>query len=396
MSGWSRGDGPTVMQEPAKSQRDTTDSPRADAGADRPSAPPVANRQNQEIAEISLLELANVLLKRWKLVVGVPFIASLLAAVISLIVPAKFTATTSFVPETESAGVNLPGGLAGLAAQFGVAIPGGGANSPRFYADVLGSRTLRDEVLLASFPDPGSAAPGDSAPLLELLEIKGDSERERLEKGRDKIEKAVSVGVNNETNVVSLSVETPYPVLSADVANHFIALLNRFNLVSRQSNAQERRRFAEERMQQVESELREAEENLKRFLERNRQFRGSPELTFEYERLQRQVTIKQEVFTSLRRAYEEARIQEVNDTPVITVIDRAVPPQEKSSPKRRLNVVVAFFLGGVIGVVGAFGREFVERARERELDEYEEFTSRWAALKADLRSLLRRPKRHSS
>jgi len=92
----------------------------------------------------------------------------------------------------------------------------------------------------------------------------------------------------------------------------------------------------------------------------------------------------------VRRSYEEARIQEVNDTPVITVIDRAVPPQEKSSPKRKLNVILAFLLGGVLGVFGAFGREFVERARERDEEEYEEFTSRWAAIKAELRGLLRR------
>ncbi len=381
------------MQEPARSERDTADSPGADEGVERPSASRAANQQLEEIEEISLLELANVLLKRWKLVVGIPLIASVLAAIISLIVPPRFTATTSFVPETESASVNLPGGLAGIAAQFGVAIPGGGANSPQFYADVLGSRTLRDEVLLTRFPDPRGEASHDSAPLLKLLNIKGDGERERLENGRKELDEAVSVRVDNETNIVSLSVETRDRTLSADVANHFIALLNRFNLETRQSNAQERRRFAEERMRQAEGELREAEETLKRFLERNRQFRGSPELTFEYERLQRQVTIKQEVFTGLRRAYEEARIQEVNDTPVITVIDRAVPAQEKSSPRRKLNVILAFLLGGVVGVFGAFGREFLERAREREEVEYEEFASRWAALKAELRSLLLRRRR---
>ncbi len=345
--------------------------------------------------EISLLELANVLLKRWKLVVGIPLVASVLAAIVSFVLPSRFTATTSFVPETESAGVNLPGGLAGLAAQFGVAIPGGGASSPQFYADVLGSRTVRDEVLLAGFPDPGSEAPSDSAPLLELLNIKGDSEPERLENGRKKLDRSVSVWVDNETSIVSLSVETHDRSLSADVANHFISLLNRFNLETRQSNAQERRRFAEERMQAAERELLVAEENLKRFLERNRQFRGSPELTFEYERLQRQVTIKQEVFTSLRRSYEEARIEEVNDTPVITVIDQAVAPQERSSPKVMLNVILAFFVAGVIGVFAAFGREFVERAQDHDREEYEEFTSLWSALKADLRSLLRRPRRRN-
>jgi uncharacterized protein involved in exopolysaccharide biosynthesis len=346
-----------------------------------------------EIDEISLLELASVLLKRWKLVVGLPLLAVFVAAVISLILPTEFTATATFVPETESGGMSLPSGLGALAAQFGVAVPGGGANSPSFYADVLRSRTLRDEVLLARFPAPRAEAPGDSAALLDILEIDGNSRSERLEDGRKKLDEMMSVRVDNETNVVSLSIETRDPALSASVANQFIELLNRFNLETRQSNAQERRRFIEERMAEAEGELRDAEEELQRFYERNRRYEDSPELRFQHDRLQRQVTIKQEVFTTLRRSYEEARIQEVNDTPVITVIDQAVPPQERSSPKRKLNVILAFFLGGVLGVFGAFGREFVERARERDTEEFEEFSSHWAAIKAELRALISRGQR---
>ena len=346
-----------------------------------------------EVEEISLLELANVLLKRWKLVVGLPLLAAFVAALISLVMPARFTATATFVPESESSAMSLPSGLTGLAAQFGVAVPGGGANSPSFYADVLRSRTLKDEVLLARFPDPRGLAAGDSATLLDILAIDGDSQSERLESGRKQLDEMMSVRVDNETNVVSLAIETRDPALSADVANQFIELVNRFNLETRQSNAQECRRFIEERMAEAEGELRDAEAELQRFYERNRRYEDSPELRFQHDRLQRQVTIKQEVFTTLRRSYEEARIQEVNDTPVITVIDQAVPPQERSSPKRKLNVILAFFLGGVLGVFGAFGREFVERARERDREEFEQFSSHWAAIKAELRALISRGQR---
>ncbi|MGD2218082.1 MAG: Wzz/FepE/Etk N-terminal domain-containing protein [Gemmatimonadales bacterium] len=349
-----------------------------------------AVERDEEVEEISLLELANVLLKRWKLVAGLPLLAALLAAIVSLLIPPKYTATATFVPEEESQALNLPSGIAGLAAQFGVAVPGGGANSPAFYADVLESRTLSDAVLLARFADPRSDVAADSAPLLEILDIDGDSESERLENGREELDEAVSVRVDNETSIVGVAVETRYPVLSAAVANLYIALVSRFNLETRQSNAQERRRFVEDRMAEAEQELRDAEEALQSWLERNRQWSGSPELQFQHDRLERQVTIKQEVFTTLRRSYEEARIQEVNDTPVITVIDRAVPPDEKSSPKRKLNVILAFFLGGVLSVFGAFGREFAERARERDQEEYEEFTSHWSAIKSEVKSLVTR------
>lgn len=362
--------------------------PSTDASAQP--APGHGGAGDDELGEVSLLALANVLLKRWKLIVGLPLAAAFAAAVYSLVVTPKFTASTTFVPELDSEGAGLPGGLAGLAAQFGVGLAGGGADSPGFYADVLASRTLLDQMLTARFADPEGVERGDSATLLDLLRAKGDTERARLERGRRKLNNSIAVGVDEETYVVTLSVTTRDRFLSADVANQFIELLNRFNLETRQSNAQERRRFVEERLSLAEEELVTAEDALRLFLERNRLFRDSPELTFEYERLQRQVTIKQEVFTTLRRSYEDARIQEVNDTPVITVIDRAVPPHRKSSPKRRLNVILAFMLGGVLSIVWAFGQEFVERTRAQGEADFEEFASRWGAIKRELAGLLRR------
>ena len=90
----------------------------------------------EEADEINLLEFANVLLKRWKLVVGVPLTAALVAAVYSLLVPPNFTATATFFPEREASEVMRLGGLGGLASQFGIGVGGGG--SAQFYADVMG------------------------------------------------------------------------------------------------------------------------------------------------------------------------------------------------------------------------------------------------------------------
>ncbi len=338
--------------------------------------------------QLSLLELASILFTRWKLVAGLPLMAAFFAVVISLIMPAKYEATSTFVPEPESDDLNISAGLAGLAAQFGVAVPGAGAQSPQFYADLLRSRTIRDEVLLSRFGDPRTESNADSATLLDLLKVRGKNETDRLERGRDKLDQDVVISVDQETGIVALTVETRYRSLSADVSNLFIELVNHFNQMTRQSSAQERRQFIEDRMAEVGAELHGAEEDIRSFLERNRQFQGSPELSVQYERLQRQVMIKQEVFTTLRREYEEARIQEVDDTPVITVIDRAIPPEEQSSPDLKLNLALALILGGVFGVLGAFSREYADRARAAEDRDYAEFASRWAAMRADMRATL--------
>jgi uncharacterized protein involved in exopolysaccharide biosynthesis len=338
---------------------------------------------------MNFLELAEVLLKRWKLMAVLTGGTTLAVLVISLVTPPKYTATAAVVPEEESIRTNLPSGLLNLASQFGFDM-GGGSESPAFYAEVLQSETLRNQILQSPFPDPDGEADGDSALLLDILEIEGDTEDERLERGRRLLRGRTSIRVANETNIVSISVETHDASLSADVANMFINLLNRFNFDTRQSTAGQRRRFIEERMGTAEGELRDAETELRSFLERNRLYRDSPDLMFQYERLDRQVMMKQEVLTTLRRSYEEARIEEVNDTPVITVIDEALPPQRKSGPKRALNTIMAFFLGGMLGLIGAFGREVLERARKRDEEDFERLALRWVEVKRQLRSLLRR------
>jgi uncharacterized protein involved in exopolysaccharide biosynthesis len=56
----------------------------------------------------------------------------------------------------------------------------------------------------------------------------------------------------------------------------------------------------------------------------------------------------QELYTMLDRNYENARIEEINDTPVITVVERAVPPVYRS----RGDDILLIALVGMISVVG--------------------------------------------
>ena len=106
--------------------------------------------------------------------------------------------------------------------------------------------------------------------------------------------------------------------------------------------------------------------------------------------MRRQVEIRQEVYLTLRREYETARIEEVNDTPVITVVDPAVPPERKSKPKRILLASVALFLGAIVGVSWAFGAEYLERMRQRNASEYWEFRGLLGTLRQKMRNALRR------
>src|SRR3989449_10842302 len=117
------------------------------------------------------LDLVNALLRRWRLVAGLPLLAAILTAIVVLLLPPRYTATVTFVPEqrtpTRGAGAGGGaggGGLVGLAGQLGIPLGMDPTQSPRFYAEVLTSRELLARVLLTKFPDPRRPAAGDSSP----------------------------------------------------------------------------------------------------------------------------------------------------------------------------------------------------------------------------------------
>src|SRR2546426_4731647 len=98
------------------------------------------------------LEFVNALLKRWRLVAGLPLLAAILTAIVVLLLPPRYTATVTFVPEqrtpTRGAGAGGGaggGGLVGLAGQLGIPLGMDPTQSPRFYAEVLTSRERSEE-----------------------------------------------------------------------------------------------------------------------------------------------------------------------------------------------------------------------------------------------------------
>jgi uncharacterized protein involved in exopolysaccharide biosynthesis len=70
-----------------------------------------------------------------------------------------------------------------------------------------------------------------------------------------------------------------------------------------------------------------------------------PEVALQYIRLKRAVEVQTTVYTMLVSEYEKARIEEARDTPVVQVLDPAVPPNLRSRPKRKLLLLVGVLLG---------------------------------------------------
>jgi len=119
------------------------------------------------------------------------------------------------------------------------------------------------------------------------------------------------------------------PVAAEGLAGLLIRSIKQFNVTTRQLQARELRIFLEKRVSDASQSLHDAEDGLRTFYERNRRLGDSPQLIFEESRMKRQIELRQELFTVLSKELESAKIDEVNDTPTITVVD---PPFASSRP----------------------------------------------------------------
>jgi uncharacterized protein involved in exopolysaccharide biosynthesis len=88
---------------------------------------------------------------------------------------------------------------------------------------------------------------------------------------------------------------------------------------------------------------------------------GMQEAGVEYIRKLRDVKYFETIFDLLARQYEVAKVDEARQGATVQVVDRAIVPDRRSSPKRTLIVLGAAALGLFLGVVWAFAREGLTR-----------------------------------
>ncbi len=314
------------------------------------------------MGERSLVDFLIVLLRRRHWVVIPAVLAGFLTIVVVLFLPRTFTSHASFMPQDTERTMSS---LSGLAAQLGVTVPtGGGGQSPQFYAELVTTPTILRAVVTERYRMSGEAA-DDGVTLLDLFGVGGGGETPAMleDEAIRELQERVSVRTSRLTDVVYLSVTVRDPGVAQGIARKIIEQVNRFNLERRQSQAVAERSFVEERRRAARTELRAAEDRLEAFLRKNRQFASSPQLLFTHDRLQREVATQQQVYTSLAQGYEQARIEEVRNTPVITVVQDPILPTRADRKRMVLKGMVAAVLGGLLGLFLLLGGEAVDGGR---------------------------------
>jgi len=360
--------------------------------------------------EVSLLDILLVLARHKTLIVRTVLVFTLLGVTYALLAPEEYTSSAKVVREAQSESGGLPSGIPGGAlSSFGISL--GGATSgltPAAFPDVLQSREVRLAVVRDTFrfPDteperpmtyvdyvnrpPGpletvldytlllpwtlkdalgntissSPAPAGTADAGGAM-IPSEEEDEALKS----ISNEISASVDEETGLMTISVTAGGPQLASSFAESF---LNHFTTRVREirtEKVQERLQFVEGRFEEAEQELEKAEDRLAQFLERN-QNPTTATLQFRRDRLQRQVSFKEQLYGELQSQLTQTRLDLQRRQPVVTVVERPVPPMNRSAPKRTLIFFMSLLLGVGFGVLSSFALSLFRRD-EIDLDEDE-------------------------
>ena len=303
---------------------------------------------------MTLLTLGTVILQSRRRIVVLAIVLGVFGLLTGLFSPRQYTSTATILPQASDG--SQSGSLIAAASQFGLRVPTGGSGGSVWgtavYVELLNSRSLLEPIVRDSLVVSEDA--GRKKALLDVLDANGPTASLRVNDGVGKLLHAMSVTELRSLGGVKIKVTTQWPSVSQAVARRLIDALNRFNLQTRRSQASAERRFVEARALEAEISLRDAEEKLAASMERNRIVTGSPQLSLERDRLQRNVILRQQVYTSLLQSRDEARIREVRDTPVITVLEEPGLPAV-SEPRRSIQRgVIGAFAGALLGALIAF------------------------------------------
>jgi tyrosine-protein kinase Etk/Wzc len=355
--------------------------------------------ETEEPAEIDGLDLALVLLRRKKQILLVTAAVVALAAVAAFVIPSMYTGTTVILPpqQSQSAASSIFGQIGAIAALSGQ--DWGLKNPADLFVQMLQSRTIADHLIdrfdlrevyrvktyqaarkqlagrskidagdeslitiSVSDRDPGRAAEiangyveelhaldanmgiGEAAQRRLFYEQKMDSEREALAQAEVALKQ-----VEEKSGFVE-------PTAQAKALIEAVADM-RAKVVMEEAQLQSMRTFAtknnpdlksaEQRLAVMRGELSQLEKSSggPSGADSRISTRRLPQAQLEYVRRARDLKYHEALYEFLGKQLEAARIDEAKNAVVIQVVDKAVRPERRSSPRRLLKSVLLLWLG---------------------------------------------------
>lgn len=349
--------------------------------------------------QITFLDYLYIWLKWRRLIAWTVGMTCLIAVGISLLLPKWYRATTTILPPKREGDLGIAASLGPL--PFGLDLFGSGRTDElNIYMAILRSRRVLEHVA-------------------QMFHLQDEYGKQTMDEAIKVLEQNVEIEVTKE-KTLTLSVVDQDRVRAAAVANFFIEELDRINKMLSTEQARGNRLFIERRLKRNRRNLQQTEEALKVYQEQHqtlglseesrsavlagaelearvlslevqqdvlkrtlgathpvltqinteieaskRRLADLPEVGLDLVRLIRDMEIQSRLLKYLMPQYEQAQIQEARDTPTVQVLDRAVPPQRKDSPKRLFIVLGAGGASLLFSLFLTLNLESIRQAHEQ-------------------------------
>lgn len=190
----------------------------------------------------------------------------------------------------------------------------------------------------------------------------------QLTKGQEKrieeIQNNIIVDYDKKTGIITLSVTMPDPVVATMVANQSLAFLKNYITSYRTQKARTEANFLEKQVIKAKQRYQAAEYALSTYRDRNRSlFLNTAKI--EEQRIQADYTLAQDIYNTLSKQAEMAKIKVQEETPVFQVLDPAQVPLKKSKPKRLAYIIVFTVLGLFVGLSTKIVKEMGQWIKNR-------------------------------
>ncbi len=369
-----------------------------------------SSRGGQQVNIVELL--ARLVARRWLIVRNV-VIVCLAVGLVSLVLPRRYTAVTTLLPPAEVEQNTFQQMLAELpAAPLGFARPSSPAT---LFVEILKSRSVREMVLQRTFvmrrrqapllkllharsveagldrlarcvtayaseqgiitikvemPTPQLAADVANAFVEALDRVNQEKSISRAKNSRLYIERQLALTeqklressqalaeFQQKHEAVALEAQTRAAIESAgDLKGRIIAKqveLGTMRLTMRPDNPQ--LIMAERELEELQARYRALQFGEQSPPEGDKEvyipIAQLPEVARQLAELIREVKVQETVWELLNQQYYQASIQEARDTPTVQQLDRAVPPERPSKPRRLLMIMTAAIVAATASIV---------------------------------------------
>jgi tyrosine-protein kinase Etk/Wzc len=357
--------------------------------------------ENPPRQDISVLDLAVILLERKRFIIWFVLVAIVVAVLVAFILPVRYEAKVVLLPPAQNTSISstLVGQMGNMGSLGSLASLAGGTlglkNPADMYVSFLTSRTVEDAVI-------------------QRFHLMSEYHAKRISDARKELERRTTVVAGNKDGLIRISLEDHDPNRAAELANGYVDEFRKLSASLAITEAARRRLFFEQQLQDAKDKLSQAEEAMTRteqstgVLQIDSQARSliesaaalraqvvakqvqiegmrafatddNPSLILakqqlaalqsqldhlagskrdlgsdinlskgrvtqagmEYLRRYRDLKYEETVFQLLAKELEIAKLDEAREGSIVQVVDAAVPPDRKSSPHRLLIVLIA-------------------------------------------------------